>query len=218
MAACRTCTLRPLRASSRAPPSCPPARHRHASSTAASAAACRHVPYRHAREFFQPKVCARVKPHHVHAFFEHFDKRHEQGAVQSIFVKLDGRHIRGSDNHDAALEQLREQAAEDHCIGDVGDVKFVEAQKPRLASQIARRQLDRVRAGVLADLHSLPEGVNAFVHVEHEFVEMRATLAHRRACFEKQVHQHCLAASDFAEDVEALERDLLAFAAGEQPA
>ena len=37
---------------------------------------------------------------------------------------------------DAATEELRKQAAQDHRIGDVGDVKLVKAQHPRLVGDV----------------------------------------------------------------------------------
>ena len=114
------------------------------------------------------------------------DERHEQRAVQSVFVEIVRRHVRGGDHDDAALEQLREQPAENHGVGDIGDVEFVEAEQPGLLRELRRRQPDRIFAFVLAEFHLLPEGVNAFVHVEHEFVKMRAALARDRAASKKK--------------------------------
>jgi len=71
---------------------------------------------------------------------------------------------------------------------------------------------------VFAAFHFLADGVNAFVHVEHELVKMRAAFALDRTGFEEEIHQHGLAASDIAVDVEALERRQSAFPAREQPA
>ena len=71
---------------------------------------------------------------------------------------------------------------------------------------------------MLAEFHLLPNGMDAFVHVEHEFVKMRAALAHDRARLEEQIHQHRLAAADIAVDVETLDRGSALLAAGEQPA
>src|SRR5688500_9432647 len=55
------------------------------------------------------------------------------------------------------------------------------------------------------------------MHICHEFVEMRPPLSHHRAGLEKQVHQHGLAATDIAENVESAGR-LVAATASEQPA
>ncbi len=79
---------------------------------------------------------------------------------KSILVKLARRHVRGGDHDDAALEQLREQPAENHGVGNVGDVEFVEAEQPRLLRKLGRREPDRIFAGVLAELHLLAETVN----------------------------------------------------------
>ena len=114
------------------------------------------------------------------------------------------------------VEQLREQPAENHGVGDVGDMEFVEAEQPGFVEQLPGNKPDRIFAFVLAELHLLAQRENAFVHVEHEFVKMGAALARHRACFEEQIHQHRLAAADVAVDVEALERRLLTVA--EQPA
>ena len=148
--------------------------------------------------------------------FEQVDERHEQRAVQAVLVEFVRRHVRGGDDHDAVREQLREQPAENHGVGDVGDVEFVEAEQPGLVEQLLGDEPDRIFAFVLAELHLLAQRENAFVHVEHEFVKMRAALARHRTRFEEQIHQHGLAAADVAVDVEALERRLLAVA--EQPA
>ena len=71
---------------------------------------------------------------------------------------------------------------------------------------------------MLADFHVLPEAMNALVHVDHEFVEMRRGVSLYRACLEEQIHQHGLAAADFAVDVESLQRRLLFVARRKQPA
>ncbi len=178
----------------------------------------RHVPHRHAGKLLQPEVGACLKPHDIHVRFQHMDERHEQGAVQAVLVKLFRRHVGGGDHHDAALEQLREQPAEDHGVGDVGDVEFIEAEQPGFAGQLFRGQLDRVLVGMFADFHLLPEAMNALVHVDHEFVKMRAALSLHRAGLEEQIHQHGFAAADVAVDVEALEQRVVLPARSKQPA
>ena len=97
-------------------------------------------------------------------------------------------------------------------------MEFVEAQQPSVARERNRGELDRILAGMLAKLHLLPERVHALVHVEHEFVEMGAAFPLHRARLEKQVHQHGLAASDIAVDVEALDRLGFFLVIGEHPA
>src|SRR5262249_3020540 len=59
-------------------------------------------------------------------------------------------------------------------------------------------------------------GVDALMHLGHEFVEMRAALVRDLRLLEEQVHQHGLAAPDLAMDVEPARRRLVLV--GEQPA
>ena len=113
---------------------------------------------------------------------------------------------------------MREQPAEDHGVGDIGDVEFVEAQQPRLLGQLLGDEMDRIFALVFAGFHLLPDGMDALMHVEHEFVEMGAALALDRRGLEEKIHQHGLAAPDLAVNVEALDGRQVALAAGEQPA
>jgi len=149
---------------------------------------------------------------------QHVDERHEQSAVQAFLIELLRLDVRGRDQHNAMFEQLREKPAEDHGVGDVGDVEFIKAEKPGLPGQLGRRLLDRILGGVLAELHLLPYRMNALVHIDHEFMEMGAALALDRARFEKQVHQHGLAPPDVAVDVEALDPRLAFLAAAKHPA
>src|SRR4029077_15210384 len=85
-------------------------------------------------------------------------------------------------------------------------------------AKVDRGKPDRVLAGVLAELHFLPEGMNALVHVDHELVEVHAAFARDRAGFEKEINQHRLAAPNVAVGVDSLDRRLLAPAGGKQPA
>src|SRR3546814_6224124 len=50
----------------------------------------------------------------------------------------------GGDHHHAAGEQLLEQPAEDHRVGDVADLQFVEAQQPGRSRDLLRRRPDRI--------------------------------------------------------------------------
>jgi hypothetical protein len=91
---------------------------------------------------------------------------------------------------------LREQPAEDHRIGNIRDVEFVETQQPRFIRDRRGGALDRI---VLALVLTI--GVDSLMHVRHEFMEMRTALALDAACLKKQVHQQRLAAADVAVDV-----------------
>src|SRR5260370_18155302 len=80
-------------------------------------------------------------------------------------------------------------------------------------------QPDRILAAVdLARFRLLAECIDALVHIGHELVEMNAALAHDRRGLEEQIHQHGLAATDLAVDVEALDHIWFALTRSEQPA
>jgi len=130
--------------------------------------------------------------------FQHVDEGHEQGAIETLLIKVLRRHVGCGDHHHAAGKQLREQPAKDHGVGDIGDMEFVETQQPRFPRQFFGDKLDRVFVGIFADFHLLPEAMNALVHIDHEFVEMDAAPPLYRACLVEQIHQHGFAAADFA--------------------
>ena len=85
---------------------------------------------------------------------QHGDERQEQRAVEPVLVELGRRHIRGRDHDHAELEQPREQPAEDHGVGDVGDVEFVEAEQPGFVGDLLGGEPDRIVVGDLAVLRS----------------------------------------------------------------
>ena len=55
------------------------------------------------------------------------------------------------------------------------------------------------------------------MNIGHEFMEVGAALADDRRGLEEQIHQHGLAAADFAENIEALDRLGLGARANSQP-
>src|SRR5262245_14120504 len=89
----------------------------------------RHVPGWHAGKLFQSEINSRVEAYDVTMPFQQRNERQEQSAVQSVFVEIARREIRGCDHEDVEFEQSGEQTAEDHCVGDVGDMEFVEAKQ-----------------------------------------------------------------------------------------
>ena len=131
---------------------------------------------------------------------EHVDERQEEAAVEAVAVEVLRRRVRGGDQHQAALEERGEEPRQDHRVGDVGDLKLVEAEEPRARGDFRRDRRDRV-----ARLPGGAESVNAVLHLAHEFVEMDAPPGARRQR-EELVHQHGLAAADLAVDVEPFDR------------
>src|SRR5713226_8834307 len=95
-------------------------------------------------------------------------------------------------------------------------MKFVETQKPGLVENRRRGEPDHVAVGDLAARDILAKAINPLMHLGHEFVEVRPALVHDRTLLKKQIHQHGLAATDFAMNVEAARRPAILI--GEQPA
>ena len=99
-------------------------------------------------------------------------------------------------------------AARDHGVGDVGDVKFVEAQQPGLVEDCVGCQLDHVAVCNFTARDVLAIGVDLLMRLGHEFVEMGAALVLDRALLKEQIHQHGLAAADLAMNVKPPRRRL----------
>src|SRR5262245_5840723 len=178
----------------------------------------RHVPGWDAGKLFQPEINSCLEAHNITMAFQQRKERKEETAVQPVLVEIARREIRGRDHDDAEFEQSREETAEDHCVSDVGNMEFVEAKQPALFCYRGRGALDWIELIALTVLELLPEGMNTFVHVGHEFVEMNASFADDRAALEEQIHQHGLAAADLPVDVKAFERRPGLLALPEQPA
>ena len=83
-------------------------------------------------EFLEAEIGAGIEPQDLHPRLQQADERQEQRAVEPVLVEVVRRHVRCRDHHDAQIEQPREQPAEDHRIGDVGDMEFVEAETARI--------------------------------------------------------------------------------------
>lgn len=107
-------------------------------------------------------------------------------AVQAVRVQqvraVVGRH---HELH-AVGEELIEQAVQDHRIGDVADVEFIEADQAIALGDAACEFVERI--GAATQLFELA------VHLAHELVEVQARLAHHRHAAVEGIHQERLAA------------------------
>ena len=116
-------------------------------------------------------VASAVELEDKELLLEQRDERQKALALQTMLVELVRCAVRRRDDHNSGIEQCPEQALEDHRIGDVLDLKLVEAQQRSLAGEIARDLGDRP-VGLGA-----PLPLDTVVHFEHEGVEMHPTLA-----------------------------------------
>jgi hypothetical protein len=65
---------------------------------------------------------------HLHSGLEKVDEGQEKLAVDAVPVERIRRAVGGGDERHATGEQGLEQAAQDHGVGDVGDLELVEAE------------------------------------------------------------------------------------------
>jgi hypothetical protein len=114
--------------------------------------------------------------------------------LQTVRIELLGRIIRGHHEDDAARKQRFEQAAEDHRIGDVGDVELVEAEQPHFSGQA----FGDLQQGIALAL----EFVQLAMDAVHEGVEMDPPLATVRHGVVEAVHQEALAAPDATPEID----------------
>ena len=90
---------------------------------------------------------------------------------------------------------MREQAAQDHRIGNIRHLKFVEAEKAGFIRDLARHG----RNGV--GLATRTRRMNTLMGFDHEGVEMDAAFSRHRRFGEEQIHQHGFAAADIAPEI-----------------
>ena len=109
-------------------------------------------------------------------------------------------HIRRRHQHHLGLEQGVEQPPENHGIGNVGDVQFIETKQPGAARKRARDLWDRIAR------HSLARCADEVVHFTHEGMKMQASSRLEFGGRVEQVHEHGLAAPDGTKNVAPLGR------------
>ena len=154
-------------------------------------------------------VLGACRLHYVAAGFQYVDKGREQLPVDAVLVEVVRRAVRGDGHHHLALEQRLEQPPQDHGVGDVGDLKLVKAQQPRLGCDQAGDRRDRIISPVRVE-HA-PSGLRvAFaplsdqvMDARHEGVKVGAALSGLRAGRIEQVHQHGLAATGRPPQIDA---------------
>ena len=134
---------------------------------------------------------------HLHPIPDQGDEGQEQLPVQPVLVEILGHPVRGRDHHHATVEQHLEQPPDDHRVGDVGDLHLVEAEQPRAGGDGLGHGAHDVLVAAGAGL------VQTGLHLLHELVEMDAALLGKGSRLHHQVHQHRLAATDAAPQVDA---------------
>ena len=139
-------------------------------------------------------VDAGVDVDHVEPRLDEFDRRQELGALQSVLPQQVGMVVRCHAQHHALVEQVQQQAAQDHRVGDVVDVELVEADQAVFFGDVLGEDPERILLAL--------EFIKRLVHVAHEVMEMHAPLLDQRHAQVKAVHQEALAAPDAAPQIE----------------
>ncbi len=136
----------------------------------------------------------------LHPLLQELDEGQEERPVEPVLVKIVRHPVRGGDDGHAPIEEHLEEPPDDHRIGDVGDLHLVEAEKAELPRDFLGDRPDRIVDPGLA------RGMQRRLHLLHEGVEMHPALGLDPDIVVKEVHQHRLAASDAAPEIEALHR------------
>ena len=160
---------------------------------------------RQAGELVEPVVLRRDELDDVHVRLEHIDEGQEELPVEPILVERTRGRVGGRDHDDAALEQLLEQAPEDHRVRDVGHLQLIEAEKARLLRECPRRRTGwgpRRHSWRALPMRSCTSAMNSW--------KCRRSFGANRRKLEEQVRQHRLAAADGAIDIETARRRLAA--------
>jgi hypothetical protein len=84
-----------------------------------------------ALQLLEPVVLGRFQLMRLHALLDQRDVGLKQRPVETAAIELARRGIGGGDDDDVAREEMLEQPAQDHGIGDVGNLQLVEAKQRR---------------------------------------------------------------------------------------
>src|SRR5437879_41353 len=131
----------------------------------------------------------------VEPALDQLDRREEALALQTVLVEPVGVIVAGHAEHHAALHHRLQVAAQDHGVGDVGDVKFVETDQPATPRGALGERGDRILGAL--------QLVELAMDLAHEVVEVDAALAQERHAQIEAVHEEALAPSDGAPQVDA---------------
>ncbi len=137
---------------------------------------------------------------YLHPVAQQPDEGQEQLPVQSVFVQIFRHAVRGGYHHHPGGKQLFEQPPDDHRIGDVCDLHFVEGQQSQVTDDGIGHRGQCILDTLLAGL------VHATVDFLHESVEMHATLGRAVGGGNEQVHHHGFAAPDATPQIQAFRR------------
>ena len=133
---------------------------------------------------------------HLHAGIEQIDGRQHTVAVQTIGVELVGLEVRGGDKSNAVDLHGHQQAVQDHGVGDVSDVKFIETNQLETLGHAPTQFIQGVDGAL--------QLMQFTVHLSHEFVEMQAGFTLYGNGLVKAVHQKAFPSANPTIQINAL--------------
>jgi hypothetical protein len=116
-----------------------------------------------------------------------------------MLVEIVGRTIRCGDDNYAAVVEGAKETMENGGIGDVVDLKLVEAEQPGVGSEGVGERRNGIEGGVGGGARTMAPTMNAAMDVEHEGVKVGATFERDvRAVVEEEVHAEGFASANTA--------------------
>src|SRR3989475_247430 len=141
------------------------------------------------------EVDAAVDVQNIEALLEQRDRRQEIVALEPVLVQIVRTVVRSHAADDSEIHHPPEQPADDHGVGNIVHVQFVEADEAiALGDALGERA-----QGIFAALQLL----ELAVHVAHEVVESHAPFPDQRQAPVEAVHQEALSPADPAPQVHA---------------
>ena len=140
-------------------------------------------------------VLAVVHLHHFETGVEQFNRWQDAAAVQAIGVQIIWHEVGGRDKPNAMIKQRLEQPVQDHRIGDVGDVKLIEANQSVPFSDALAQGIERVGRALQRGEFS--------VDLTHELMKMQPRLASHGDGVKKTIHQKTFAPANATKQVDA---------------
>ena len=133
---------------------------------------------------------------HIGHALNQLDRRQNPIAVQTIRIQIIGLVVRSHDKAHAVAHQTIEQTVQNHCVGNVGHMKFVKANQAVALRHTFGHLFQRV---------GLPfERFQFAVHTVHELVKVNANFALNRTLLIVGIHQHAFAAPHATPKIHAL--------------
>ena len=101
--------------------------------------------------------------------------------MQATRVKIIRFEIRGGDKTHAVFKQSRQEAVQDHGVGNVRDVELIKTNEFITLSHALSQCIERVDGTLQIS--------QLAVHFAHELMKMQPCLSLQRHCVEKAIHQ-----------------------------